>query len=141
MEKILVPFDGSDNSLRAVQHAAKIAKLASPPSHIELLFVEDPVPLRLHASLSAQEIQRIETAEADRILQPARAVLDSAGVSYEARWRAGSPGNEIARQVREAGCTAVIMGTRGLGPVASVMVGSVATKVLHLIDVPITLVK
>lgn len=141
MEKILIPFDGSENSLRAVQYAAKLAKLTTPPTRVELLFVEDPVPLRLHAALSAKEIERIETAEADRILQPARAVLDSAGVPYEAHWRAGSPGNEIARQVHEAGCTAVVMGTRGLGPVASIMIGSVATKVLHLVEVPITLVK
>ncbi len=141
MEKILVPFDGSENSLRAVQYAAKFAKMTTPPSHIELLFVEDPVPLRLHASLSSQEIERIESSEAERILQPARALLESAGISYQARWRAGSPGNEIALQVHESGCTAVVMGTRGLGPVTSIMIGSVATKVMHLVEVPITLIK
>jgi nucleotide-binding universal stress UspA family protein len=34
-----------------------------------------------------------------------------------------------------------MMGTRGKGPIASIVIGSVATQVVHLIDVPITLIK
>ena len=33
------------------------------------------------------------------------------------------------------------MGTRGLGAVANLMIGSVATKVIHMVDVPVTLIK
>jgi nucleotide-binding universal stress UspA family protein len=35
----------------------------------------------------------------------------------------------------------VVMGTRGLGSVHSMVLGSVATKVLHQVEVPVTLVK
>lgn len=38
-------------------------------------------------------------------------------------------------------CDAIIMGSRGLGPVASMIIGSVATKVIHLVKVPVTLIK
>jgi len=43
--------------------------------------------------------------------------------------------------VTESGCTQVVMGTRGLGKIANLVLGSVASRVLHLINVPLTLVK
>ena len=33
------------------------------------------------------------------------------------------------------------MGTRGLGSIRGLLLGSVATQVLHLVDMPVTLVK
>jgi nucleotide-binding universal stress UspA family protein len=140
MQKILVPCDGSDNALRAVRHAAVFARMV-PGVQLELLNVRDPALLREHGSLSHQEVERLQADEAGRVLHPAREILDAAGVPYQVRCRAGSPANEIAQQVHETPCDAVIMGTRGLGPIASLMIGSVAMRVIHLVDVPVTLVK
>lgn len=140
MKKILIACDGSDNALRAVKYAAALAK-SLPGLQLELLYVQDPVEVRMHASLTVQEIDRLQADEADRILQPARDILDAEGVPYQVYGGTGSPANEIARQVHERHCDAVIMGTRGLGPVASVAIGSVTTRVIHLVDVPVTLVK
>ena len=39
------------------------------------------------------------------------------------------------------GCDAIVMGTRGLGTVQTLLLGSTALKVLHLVDVPVTLIK
>jgi nucleotide-binding universal stress UspA family protein len=47
----------------------------------------------------------------------------------------------IARFARERGCDQILMGTRGLGAIGSLLLGSVATKVIHLADVPVLLVK
>lgn len=140
MPKILVPVDGSESALRAVRHAARIAKLI-PGTAIELLNVQDPVLLREHAAMSVQDISRIRDEETARLLQPARALLDAEGVSYTTCSRTGAPAGEIAQQVHEAQCDEVIMGTRGMGPVASIMIGSVAARVVHVVEVPVTLVK
>ena len=140
MPKILVPFDGSDSALRAVRHAARLAKLIAG-TQIELLHVHDPVLMREHAAMSTQEIRRIYDEEAARVLQPAREVLDAEGVPYTAHNRCGAPAGEIAQQVYESKSDAIVMGTRGLGPIASIMIGSVATRVIHLVDVPVTLIK
>ena len=34
-----------------------------------------------------------------------------------------------------------VMGTRGLSPIVNLVIGSVATKVIYLVDVPVTLIK
>ena len=95
----------------------------------------------MHAALSEQEIARWRAGEADLILQPARQILDAKDVHYQVSTRVGSPANEIARHAHETQCDAIIMGTRGLGAVANLMIGSVATKVIHLVEVPVTLIK
>jgi nucleotide-binding universal stress UspA family protein len=33
------------------------------------------------------------------------------------------------------------MGTRGMGAVPNLLLGSVASKVVHLVDIPVTLIK
>jgi len=137
---ILIPCDGSDNALRAVRYAASLAKELSDVQ-LELLNVQDPLPQKVHGALSEQEIAHWRAGEAELTLQPARQILDAETIQYRVRTRVGSPANEIARHVHETQCAAIIMGTRGLGAVANLMIGSVATKVIHLVEVPVTLIK
>ncbi|MGV3742505.1 MAG: universal stress protein [Burkholderiaceae bacterium] len=140
MQKIVVPCDGSENAVRAVRYAADLAgKIRDVQLH--LLYVEDPVLMRQCAMLPPGEQEKFRCAEKDRILQEARDLLASSGVSFQEYIRTGPPADEIAHHVQEAGCDAVIMGTRGRSPLASVMIGSVATHTVHLVQVPVTLVK
>jgi nucleotide-binding universal stress UspA family protein len=140
MQKILVACDGSANAVRAVRYAADLAKKL-PESQLQLLYVRDPIVVRECALLPEQERKKLVCAEADHILQEARQVLTAEGVPWKECFRTGSPANEIALQARESGCDAIVMGTRGMGPIASVMIGSVATHTVHLVHVPVTLVK
>ena len=139
-KKILIPVDGSDNALRAVDYAAKMAS-ESNSLKFELLHVLQPMPLRAHAALAQNEINLVYADEAKRVLLPAQHIFDLAGLSYCAHYRVGHPANEIAAQVNEKNCDAVIMGTRGLGFLSRAVTGSVASQVVHLVHVPVTLVK
>jgi nucleotide-binding universal stress UspA family protein len=38
-------------------------------------------------------------------------------------------------------CDGIVMGTRGMSAVGNLVMGSVATKVIHLTKLPVTLVK
>jgi nucleotide-binding universal stress UspA family protein len=51
------------------------------------------------------------------------------------------PEGTIDRVARDEHVQHIFMGTRGLGGVRGLLLGSVATQLLHLIDVPVTLVK
>lgn len=87
------------------------------------------------------EIDRRQERDAERALGPAKEILDQTGVRFECSHCEGSPANEIAGEVRRKGCEAAIMGTRGLEPVASAMIGSGATRLVHLTDMPVTLIR
>jgi nucleotide-binding universal stress UspA family protein len=140
MQKILIPCDGSENGLRVLRYAASLAIKLSDVQ-LELLNVQEPLPQKVHAALSEQEIARWQAGESDIILEAARQILDAEEVQYKVRSRVGSPANEIALHVHETQCDAIIMGTRGRSPIVNLVIGSVATKVIYLVQVPVTLIK
>jgi nucleotide-binding universal stress UspA family protein len=47
----------------------------------------------------------------------------------------------IARAAHDEGVEHIVMGTRDLGSTQGLLLGSVAMKVIHLAEVPITLIK
>ena len=53
----------------------------------------------------------------------------------------GEVATTIARMTQAQGCDQVVMGSHGRGVLEGLLLGSVATKVLHLVNVPVTLVK
>jgi nucleotide-binding universal stress UspA family protein len=67
--------------------------------------------------------------------------LDAAGIPYQERIEFGNNGRSIVETARKEGCAQIIMGTQGRGALADLLLGSVATNVLRLTGVPVTLVK
>lgn len=140
MRKILIPIDASDCARRAAQYAAKLAT-ENPDLQLHLLNVQDPVEPRLYASLSAKEVKQIQADESRRVMQPVMQLLDQAGVPYRAEWRSGDAAQTITSYADEIGAESVVMGTRGMGAIGNLVMGSVASKVAHLVKAPLTLVK
>ena len=141
MKKLLVPCDGSECALRAVQYAAGEAT-AGAATEIHLLHVIEPMtPVTLSEAFSAERLDERFPPQAASALAPAIAILARAGVRYTVNSRFGLPAAEIAAYAQAAGCDTIIMGTRGRGAFASVIMGSVATQVVKLVDIPVTLVK
>lgn len=93
------------------------------------------------ALLSPAQLSRLCPDEASRVIEPARQILDQAGISYHVQCRVGSAACEITQQVQESGCDGIVMGTRGMGLNENIMIGSVAAHVVHLVNVPVTLIK
>ena len=53
----------------------------------------------------------------------------------------GSVPHAIVKRAEDLGCDGIVMGTRGMGAIGDLVMGSVATKVIHLTKLPVTLVK
>ena len=141
MKNILVPVDGSDNALRAVKAAITAAK-ATDGARLHLVNVQLPIASGNVKSFFAPEaIQGYYQDEGRNALLPAKALLDEAGIDYSEDILVGQIGQAIADYIAKNGCDHVIMGTRGLGSIKGMVLGSVTTKVLNLVDVPVTLIK
>ena len=132
---ILVPVDGSENSVRAVQLVIRLhAKLA--PLAVHLLHVRVPrVPIGDESANSPAT-----EAQARGALAPAKALLDAAAVPYTSEIATGYVGSTIVSYARQRGCDGIVMATRGGGSTEQLL-GSIARQVVQLADIPVTLVK
>lgn len=126
--------------MRAVRHAAALAR-DDRAVQLELLHVLDPTISRSLAALSPDELTRLAPSEFVQVLRPAREFLATQGIPCEVHCRMGDPGAQIADHVSQAGSAAVVMGTRGLGLVKNLAIGSVASRVVYYVQVPVTLIK
>ncbi|WP_051933294.1 universal stress protein [Massilia sp. BSC265] len=124
-----------------LRHAVAYVR-RSGPARVDLVHVLDPHRHRAKASvLSSDELARLAPDDFQRATDAARQILDAAAIPYRLHCRAGDPASEIAAQARESGCDMVIMGTRGLGLMGNLVIGSVASRVVCYVDVPVTLIK
>jgi nucleotide-binding universal stress UspA family protein len=141
--KILVPVDGSPASIRAVKLAIDQANTVAGVSLV-LVNVQNPATLGLAEGAGIMPLAWIEQEEeraATEALQEAVMACREAGVTHVTRSERGAVAATIDRVAREEHAAQIIMGTRGLGGVRGLLLGSVATQLLHLADVPVTLVK
>jgi nucleotide-binding universal stress UspA family protein len=142
MHKLLVPLDGSPASDRALNHAIMLAGIMAP-MHVHVVSVHE-MPHdygRSAAYFTAEELAELEERHSREILQPAAERLSAAGVSHSIESAAGNVAEAIVASAAQHGCDTIVMGTRGLGSVASLVLGSVATTVVQLAGVPVLLVK
>lgn len=143
MLKWLVPVDGSESSVRAVSHMLKKLEWFKQPIEIHLLNVQHPMPYgnRVTSVIGQDKVAQYHHDEGLEALKPTRAKLDAAGIKYVFHIGVGDAADTIVRYAKDKGCDQIVMGTRGLGSVTGVILGSVATKVIHLADIPVLLVK
>ncbi len=138
MTKILVPTDGSETALRALDHAIR---KAGAGGEIHLLHVQPPIPASVGDFVGADAVQRYHQEEGEKALGAAKERLASAGVEHRAEVRLGSVADTIAGYASEAGCDEIVIGSRGTGGFTGMILGSVATRVLNVASVPVTIVK
>lgn len=142
MRKVLIAVDGSDNSLRAVRHLISEKDIYREPLSIVLINVQAPVVSgAVKTFLSQDQIEHYYREEGEKAIAGARDLFAAAGIAAEHRILVGDVAQTIARVAREKGCAQIVMGTRGLGTVSGMLLGSIATKVIHLADVPVLLLK
>lgn len=140
--RILVPVDGSDSAVRAVRYALSLRDKLRDPVQFDLINVQRRIASgNVRMFVSQEEIKRFYQEEGETALRSARAVLDGAGVAYAAHVAVGDEPDSIARYAAEHGCDLVVMGTRGKGTIANMLLGSVSARVIHLSPVPVVLVK
>jgi len=141
VERILVPYDGSPLSQRALDRVLD----HHPDADITVLYVVDP----MHAMYEA-EIEGLGAASswADRMQEHGDAVLEAAtdravaaGVEVAAVTELGRPARAILEYVDDHDIDHVVMGSHGRSGVSRLVMGSVAERVLRHSPVPVTVVR
>ena len=142
MIKTLVAVDGSENANRAVDYVLRLAQNSREPLEVHVLNVQAPVTFGDIKKFIGQEaLNAYYHDEGAKALMAVRQQLDQSSVAHHYHIGVGPVAETIVNHAREHGCAQIVMGTRGLSSVSSLLLGSVASKVLHLTDIPVTFVK
>lgn len=141
MLKILAPLDGSNNATRVIDYLIRSAA-DMKGLEVALVNVRNPIDApEISRFWSADQIREFQQKEGTLLLQAAQERLAQAGIRASLEVLVGDIAPTIAQHAQARGCDLIVMGSRGMGAIATLLMGSVASKVVHLSPVPVTLVK
>lgn len=141
IREILVPVDGSDNSIRAAKFAMEMAGAMNIGVRMFYVFPAASVEVIGIAGMSRADIDQAAQAAAQRAFDKTREGIGSAMIDQvEEETSIGDPAEEIIRFTEDDDTVMVIIGRRGLSRMRSLMLGSVSDKVLRHSKSPVTVI-
>lgn len=143
MKNILIPVDGSEYSMKAIEAGKVMAKAFD--SNVFILSVVTP-EIRVFSGRGGNLYAPMLM---DELVECSKTVLDDAKKQFEGMpnqvetfTEQGNVADEIVRFASEHKIDMVVMGSHGLGALKNrLMTGSVTTRVLHHTDVPVLVIK
>jgi len=142
MMKMLIAVDGSEHARRAIEAAGR---LASRMQKVEVVLLNVADALVFYGELPPFDIEAVERAQRahqEKLLSEAGAHARACGLQQVLTQSAvGLAAQEILRVADERGVDQIVMGTHGRGMVGSLLLGSVAQRVVHRAKVPVLLVR
>ena len=146
INKILVPVDGSENSLKALKMGLEMAAKFAAKLEVLCVALKNPindvvfVGLKEEREFVREEIDAAIVAT-DGVIKAAKAMVDEAKLDAEYEVRVGEPAEIILDEaiVKEADC--IVMGCRGLSGLQHFLLGSVSDKVFNGAKIPVFVVK
>jgi nucleotide-binding universal stress UspA family protein len=144
---VLVAMDGSEDSFQAVRFLQSLALPRQTKvrllSVVERLRYPTTAPQAVHGQLvrMLKELEAERRGELDKVLERAAAHLDDKITRVTRYTPTGDPAEEIVATANDFDTDLVVLGARGLGGMARVLLGSVSEKVLHHARCPVLIVK
>lgn len=142
MLKYLIAVDGSEHARHAIEAVAKVAKFAVGLEVVLLHVRNGPMYYGEIPVFDYEDINRVLREQQEKLLSEMLAYAQSAGIERVATLSAvGEVAGEIVRMAKEEGVDQIVMGTRGMGALGALFLGSQAQRVIHMADMPVMLVK
>lgn len=135
--KILVPLDGSQNSMRGLDEAISIAK--SSGAEITGFYV-----FQLPFAAGIKYTQKMKDTAQDKAVKaigPAMRKTQQAGAKFQYKTGGGNVGNEIVNFANKGKYNMIVIGARGLSGTKEKFLGSVSNHVMHKASIPVLVVK
>ena len=148
MKRILVPTDGSAHARRAIELATDIALQYGAMLYLLHVVSESTIPDEV---LEYIRVERLEEPPervylqkiGEGIISAAEREVRNKGMKKEVQSAVvqGDPAETIINFAREKGVDMIMLGSRGLGQVKGMLLGSVSSKVCHVADCTCVTVK
>jgi nucleotide-binding universal stress UspA family protein len=139
--KVLLPVDGSDVTKRMLAYLTTHEGMLGAKPQLIVLNVQMPLSLRAAQAVGAEVLDNYHQVQAESVLGPVCKFLDRHDIAYKARWKIGTPAQEVLKAADKQKVDMIVMGSHGHGAFGSLLLGSVTQKVLHNAKVPVLVVR
>jgi nucleotide-binding universal stress UspA family protein len=145
--KVLLATDGSKEAQLAATAAADLAKRTGSELHLVYVghmppaYYESPGAWALDPDLRGRMAERVEEEARTRLDEQVQRVTEAGGELAGAHAKLGRPDAEIVGLAEELGAGLIVLGSRGLGPLRSALMGSVAHSVVQHAHCPVLVVR
>lgn len=136
VRRVLVAYDGSPSSARAVRFA--FGAVAGRDGEVWIVHAADPP--RVVAEPRTEEEQGSEVEAIGQSLRAIQSSRDPAAGAVHVWIREGHAAEVILRAAEEARVDLIVVGTRGLRGASRLLLGSVSSEVLARAGRPVTIV-
>jgi nucleotide-binding universal stress UspA family protein len=139
-KNILVPLDGSKNSIRGLNMAIGLARQCQAKI-MGICVIQRPPHQAFRSARSIQYPEKPLLQDAQSTLEFAQRHCAQNGILFERKIAFGDPGHIIVKFAKDKKFDIIIMGARGRGALKEIFFGSVSNYVLHKANVPVLIVK
>ncbi len=139
--KILLAVDGSAYTKKMLAYLTTNMDMFAGEHEFTALTVQGMLPPRARAAVGRQVVDAYYAEEAAKVLDPVVKFLTRHGLKVKSLAKVGNAGEVIGKTAESGKFDLVMMGSRGHGALGSLVMGSVATKVLANCEVPVLLVR
>jgi nucleotide-binding universal stress UspA family protein len=134
-ERILVGIDGSEDAIRAAKLAVKVARMLN--ATLTLVMIENPEDYAL--TVERESLLKAKEELMWNILQTAKNEIAQEGVEIDTMIDVGNPALKLAEMAKN-GYDMVVVSRKGLGATKSLLMGSVAVRLVQHSVVPVLVV-
>ncbi len=138
-ERILLAVDGSEHALHATRKASELARLMKP-QEFRVVVAYDPIPLYL-GEPNMQLVITNRKGEAEEVLNAAVKEVGAIPCEIHTEILEGDPASAILEVAKIRGSDVIILGSRGLGRLAGLLLGSTSQKVVSHAPCPVLIVR
>lgn len=129
-DTILVPVDGSDNAMRAVEEAADLAK--SFDATLQIVSVASDQRYVQYGVTLGQDVMESFRDRAEEILDDAREIAEKKGAKDETHFVVGVPKIQIAKELPEKyDASLIVIGKSGVNGISRAILGSTTAYVVR----------
>lgn len=139
MFKILVPVNGSADSISAVEYAIRLCALRTN-AQLHLVNVQPLFSRHIARFLSRQTIDEERSRRGAAALAAARSLAEQAGVAFVCRVASGRTATALAAYASEFDMDQIVIGTARKSPLLRLLTGSVTTRLIEVARVPVEVI-
>ncbi len=139
--KVLIAVDGSSYTKKMLAYLATHEDLLGAAPEYLVLNSQSHIPPRAARAVGREIVQDYYRSNAETVLSPVSKFLERHNATYKTKWVVGIAAEEIIKAAKGMKADIIVMGSHGHGTFGSLLLGSVAQKVLAVSDIPVLIVR